>query len=127
MLSTEKDEIHSKSYTEGKHIGKYKINKKLYVEWDTDRCPKRIVRPTFPELYPPKKLLMAREKRIATLSDDGIICDNTIIVGVPYHELNGVNNRSISKYFKNLGLKSLTLPYLTIFVHLFLQFDKHLY
>jgi type I restriction-modification system DNA methylase subunit len=105
LISDKRDAIHNKLYTEGKFISRYKINKNLYVEWGTERCPKRLVRPTFPELYPPKKILMSRIKRIATYSDEGHTCDNTIIVAVPYCELQGVNNKGISKYIKNIKLK----------------------
>jgi len=104
LISTKKDIIHNKLYVEGKFIGRYSINKELYVEWGTERCPKRLVRPTFPELYPPNKLLMSRQKRVATYSDKGHTCDNTIIVAIPYHELTGVDNRGISKYFKNIKI-----------------------
>lgn len=104
LLSEEQDTIHNKIYTEGKLIDRYRINKKLYVEWGTERCPSRLVRPTFPELYAPTKILMSREKRVSTISTEGIVCDNTIIVGVPYYELKNIKNKSISKYLKNLNL-----------------------
>src|SRR3989344_3762018 len=87
LLSENRDKIHSKIYTEGKYINRYSIRKEIYVEWDTERCPKRLVRPTFPQLYLPNKIMMSRQKRIATYSDKGHICDNTIIVGVLYNEL----------------------------------------
>ena len=104
LLSDIKDSIHTHRYTEGKYLEKYKIVKELFVEWGTDRCPKRLVRPTFKELYPPEKLLMSRQKRITALSTNGEICDNTIIVGVPYFSIKNVKNASIEKYLKNVRL-----------------------
>ena len=104
LLSNTLDKIHYKIYTEGKYLERYHIKKELYVEWDTDRCPKRLVRPTFPELYNPDKLLMSRQKRITAFSDMAHICDNTIIVGVLYKDIKGVENASINKYLKNIGL-----------------------
>jgi len=104
LISDTQDKIHNKIYTEGKYIDSYRINKELFVEWGTERCPKRLVRPTFPELYPPEKLLMSRQKRIVSYTDKGLICDNTIIVGVPYFALKGVENNSIKKYLKNIKL-----------------------
>jgi len=109
LLSEKRTEINNKSYTEGKFLERYVIKKKLFVEWETQRSPNRLVRPTFPELYPPKKLLMSRQKRIATLSTDGEICDNTIIMGILVKNLHGVENKSISKYFKNIGKDRLEL------------------
>ena len=104
LLSENQDRIHTKIYIEGKYINRYSIKKEIYVEWDTERCPKRLVRPTFPQLYPPKKILMSRQKRLATYSDKGHVCDNTIIVGVPYYELSGVENKGIQKYIKNIKI-----------------------
>ncbi|MDP3916768.1 MAG: Eco57I restriction-modification methylase domain-containing protein, partial [Nanoarchaeota archaeon] len=103
LLSEKRTEINNKSYTEGKFLERYVITIKLFVEWGTERSPVRLVRPTFPELYPPKKILMSRQKRIASLSTDGEICDNTIIMGILVKDLHGVENNSISKYFKNIG------------------------
>ena len=104
LLSSKKDAKHNKIYTEGKYLDRYLIKRVLFVEWDTDRCPKRLVRPTFEELYHPTKLLMSRQKRIATISFDRHICDNTIIVGVPYISLKNIKNKHIDKYIKNLNL-----------------------
>jgi tRNA1(Val) A37 N6-methylase TrmN6 len=109
LLSEKRTEINNKSYTEGKFLERYVIKKKLFVEWGTERSPNRLVRPTFPELYSPEKLLMSRQKRIATLSTDGEICDNTIIMGILVKDLHGVENKSISKYFKNIGKDRLEL------------------
>ncbi len=104
LLSTTKDNVHTHEYIEGKYIEKFRIIKKLYVEWDTDRSPSRLVRPTFRELYEPEKLLMARQKRVIAYSKNKEICDNTIVVGVPYIFLKNVDNSHISKYFTNTGL-----------------------
>jgi len=105
LVSTTKDKIHNHIYTEGKYLERYSIKKELYVEWDTERCPRKLVRPTFPELYTPNKLLMSRQKRITTFSDNEHICDNTVIVGVLYNNLKNVENASINKYLKNIKLE----------------------
>ena len=94
MLSATEDEIHSKIYTEGKYLERYIITKNLYLEYYTERCPSRLVRPTFPELYPPDKLLLSRQKRVAVFSNHSY-CDNTIIMAIPAYELGSVNNKSI--------------------------------
>lgn len=102
LLSATKDEIHSKIYTEGKYLERYIITKNLYLEYDTERCPTRLVRPTFPELYPPDKLLLSRQKKVAVFTDKSHFCDNTIIMAIPAYELSSVNNNSIKKYYKNI-------------------------
>ena len=104
LLSATKDSVHTREYTEGKYIYKFRIFKKLYVEWGTNRSPSRLVRPTFRELYEPEKLLMARQKRVVAYSKNGEICDNTIVVGVPYTSLRDIDNSHISKYFTNTGM-----------------------
>jgi len=109
LLSRTSDTIHSKLYTEGKYLDRYRIKNEIYLEWGTDRCPKRLVRPTFSELYPPEKLLMSRQKGIVTLCTQGHICDNTIILGVPYRDLKGVENKSITKYIKNIQMDRVEL------------------
>jgi len=103
LLSNERTNIHSEKYTEGKYINRYKIEKEKYLEWNTERCPRRLVRPTFPELYPQNKLLLSRQKRVSTLSDQGHACDNTIIMAILANNLKEVNNNSIKKYYKNIG------------------------
>lgn len=102
LISENKTEVYKKIYTEGKYIDRYVILKELYVEWDTERCPAKLVRPTFPELYPPNKLLLSREKKIGTFTDQGHVCDNTIIMAILAKDLKDVENRSIAKYYSNL-------------------------
>ena len=104
LVSATKDRIHNHIYTEGKHLERYSIKKELYIEWGTDRCPRRLVRPTFPELYSPDKLLMSRQKRITAFSNNRHKCDNTVIVGVLYNDIKNVENASINKYLKNIKL-----------------------
>jgi type I restriction-modification system DNA methylase subunit len=104
LISKFNDQKHNHIYTEGKYLQRYNINKTIYIEWGTTRSPGKLVRPTFPELYPPDKLLMSRQKRVTAFSDKGHICDNTIIVGVPYNDIRGVENPSINKYLNNIKL-----------------------
>jgi tRNA1(Val) A37 N6-methylase TrmN6 len=103
LLSITKTGDFKKIYTEGKFLERYSINKELYVEWDTERCPGRLVRPTFAELYPPDKLLLARQKKVGYLSQFGHVCDNTIVMAIPAFELENVDNNSIRKYYQNIG------------------------
>lgn len=102
LLSEKRSEINNRLFIEGKNLEKYAITKELYVEWDTERCPKRLVRATFQELYEPEKLLMSRQKRITAYSDKKHICDNTIIVGVLVKDLKGIENKNLNKYFTNI-------------------------
>lgn len=104
LVSEVKIEPFTEKYTEGKYIERYRIERELFLEWNTERCPRRLVRPTFPELYPPEKLLLSRQKQVATYSNAGHFCDNTIIMAIRAIELKGVVNKSIIKYYQNTGL-----------------------
>ena len=102
LISKNKSKIHNRVYTEGKYLEKFAIINELFVEWGTERCPKRLVRPTFPELYESEKILMSRQKRIAAYSNQTHICDNTIIMGILAKDLDAIDNSNITKYYKNL-------------------------
>jgi hypothetical protein len=104
LLSKTRTVINNRLYTEGKNLERYFIKKVLYVEWGTERCPARLVRPTFPELYTPNKLLLSRQKRLATFADDEIICDNTVIMAILADDLSEINNRNVAKYYQNIGI-----------------------
>jgi hypothetical protein len=103
LLSDFETEINNRIYTEGKHLEKYLIEKTLFVEWGTERCPNHLVRATFPELYDCEKLLLSRQKRIGAYSNENLVCDNTIIMAILAKDLETVENRNIKKYYKNLN------------------------
>ncbi len=102
LISEIKTKIHSRKYVEGKFISKYRIDKEMFVEWNTERCPGKLVRATYPELYNPPKLLLSRQKKIGTYCDEKHICDNTIIVAILAVDLKEVDNMNIRKYYQNI-------------------------
>ena len=99
LISDIKDNIHSKAYIEGKWINKYIIEKIKYLEWGTKRSPKKLVRPTFPDLYLPEKILMGRMTG-AIYDDTGLMCNDSIIVSVLWKDLKNIQNRSIDGSIK---------------------------
>lgn len=102
LLSKNRTNIHTRKYTEGKFLGNHKILNSLWVEWNTERCPNHLVRPTFPELYEPEKLLLGRQTHFAVYDDEKHIVDNTIIVCIPYSKLRNIKNRNLKKYFSSI-------------------------
>ena len=97
LISESKTEIHNKEYIEGKNIDKYKINSIRYLEWNTDRVPSKIRRPTFKELYLSEKLLINKLGTIRAIYDKNqLFCDQTLRILVLWKDLKEVNNRSIS-------------------------------
>lgn len=99
LISDVKDKIHPKAYIEGKWINKYFIEKAKYLEWDTNRSPKKLVRPTFPDLYVPEKIVKGRMTD-AVYDNKGLLCNDSCFVSVLWKDLNGVTNRSIEGSIK---------------------------
>jgi len=93
--------IHIKKFIEGKDIDRYSILGHKYLEWNTERVPNLISRPTFPELYECPKILVNKLGRIkATLDYQHLFCEQTIRVVVLFRHLRSVENKSILNSLK---------------------------
>jgi hypothetical protein len=95
LISDTQTERCPKPYVEGKMIDAYEIHKIKYFEWNTDRVPALIRRPTFPELYEGEKILRGRVTK-GTYDDTGIICNDSIVVFKRFVDLQRVEQRSIT-------------------------------
>lgn len=95
LISDFKDKKHPKAYVEGKWIKRYEVEKVKYLEWETERSPKKLVRPTFSELYTPEKIMLGGMTG-AIIDKSGLLCNHSITVSVLWKELDKVNNRSIT-------------------------------
>ena len=104
LLSDFSSDVHKRKYTEGKYLERYGIQATIFLEWDTERCPKRLVRPTFPELYQPPKLLLGRQTWHVAYDSEKLICDNTCMVCIPYREFKEIDNSHLRRYFNSLGV-----------------------
>lgn len=102
VVSDKKSDINSQPFIEGKDLAKYKIKRIRYLEWGTDRVPRKISRPTFPELYDPPKIIRGRMNP-AVLDETKIKCSANAIVLKRYCDLKGITNRSISTSIKKLN------------------------
>ena len=102
LISDTYDEIHSRKYIEAKDIDKYQVKRVRYLEWNTERCPDKLRRPTFRELYDCPKLIMNCLGTInVTIDDDEHFLDNhSISCVILWKELKGVSNKSISSSVK---------------------------
>lgn len=99
LISDTKNEINCKEYVEGKYIKPYKIEEIKYLEWDTDRVPNKIARPTFRELYEFPKIIRGTTTG-AIFDDNQLLCNHSCSVIVQYHYLHNVENRSINNGIK---------------------------
>lgn len=102
LISDNYDEIHSRKYIEAKDIDKYQVKRVRYLEWDTDRCPYRLSRPTFRELYECPKLLINRlgVLKVYLDMDTHFLHSDSMFCAVLWKDLKGVSNKSISSSIK---------------------------
>ena len=102
LISSIKDKTHPKPYLEGKDIDRYLIKRIRYLEYGTERCPARIRRPTFPELYNHTKIMANTLGQVKAIIDvKGIYtCNHKLNVIVPWFALSAVNNNSINGNLK---------------------------
>jgi len=105
LISDVPTKINTKPYVEAKYISRYRINKIKYLEWDTERSPKKLARPTFPELYVHPKIIRGATVD-GTYDESGLVCNHSINVMVRYDDLKSVSNRSIENSIKKWADKT---------------------
>lgn len=71
-----------------------------YLEYNTERVPELVRRPTFPELYDREKLMCGEFG--GAVHDDGtfdplgfLTCNHSVFLFLPWHQLAGVRNRAL--------------------------------
>ena len=108
LISKIKDEIHCREYIEAKDVGKYKINRIRYLEYNTKRVPNKIRRPTFRELYDAPKLVMNCLGTINSTVDFDVhfLHNHSIYCGILWKDLHGVENKSIASSIKKFSTMS---------------------
>ena len=107
LISLNKDEIHCREYIEAKDIDRYQTNRIRYLEYNTERCPNKLRRPTFPELYCVPKILTNKIGTMkATLDEKSLLCDQTNRICILWKDLNGVENNSIDGSVKRYSTLS---------------------
>ena len=102
LISNTFDDIHCRKYIEAKDIDKYQVKRVRYLEWDTERCPNQLRRPTFRELYDCPKLIMNCLGTINVTIDteQHYLHNHSIYCAILWKDLKGVNNKSISSSIK---------------------------
>jgi hypothetical protein len=105
LISNCPTDINIKPYIEAKNIERYNIKKVRYLEWDTERCPAKIRRPTFPELYISPKLVRGITTE-AIFDDNMLLCNHSVSIFVLYHSIKKVTNRSIHNSIKKWTSKT---------------------
>ena len=97
LVSNTPDSVHCRPYLEAKDMDTYAINNIRYIEYDTHRVPDMVSRPTFRELYDRPKLMFNCLGKMKVMIDysNQFVCQQGIRVALLWHDLHGVENRSI--------------------------------
>ena len=94
LISDTYSEINNKKYIEGKYTSRFKIEFIKYFEWDTERSPHKLSRPTFPELYLGKKIFRGSQTE-GIIDLNNIISNHSLYIFRFFIDLKDVNNNSI--------------------------------
>ena len=110
LISNTFDDIHCRKYIEAKDIDKYQVKRVRYLEWDTERCPDKLRRPTFRELYDRPKLIMNCLGTINVTIDlkEHFLHNHSIYCAILWKDLKSVSNKSISSSIKKFCKHSRT-------------------
>jgi hypothetical protein len=102
LVSEAYDKVHCRKYIEAKDIERYRVKRIRYLEYNTERCPDKLRRPTFRELYNRQKLVMNCLGLInATIDETQFFLHNhSLYCAVLWKDLKGINNKSISASVK---------------------------
>jgi hypothetical protein len=98
LISEKRDTVHPREFIESKDIERYRIKRVRYLEYDTKRCPGKLRRPTFRELYDCPKLMINRLGSLQVILDDKVhfLHSDSMFSAVLWRDLRGVENKSIS-------------------------------
>jgi hypothetical protein len=98
LISEICDDIHCRKYIEAKDIEKYRVKKIRYLEYNTERSPNKLSRPTFRELYEQPKLMFNRLGNLQVYldSETKFLHSDSMFSAVLWKDLKGVENKSIS-------------------------------
>jgi hypothetical protein len=96
LISNSPTLSHSRKLLEGKAVSNYFIDSHRYVEWDTERVPNKVSRPTFTELHQANKLVTNKIGNLKVAFDDvGFVCDQTVRILIKWNQISSVENKSI--------------------------------
>ena len=88
-----------------------RINRIRYIEYGTERSPAKLTRPTFNELYEPKKLIFnVLGELTGTIDTEKLVHNHSLIACVLWKNLNGVENKSIASSIKKFSTMSREVP-----------------
>ena len=110
LISETPDNVHCRKYIEAKDIECYEIQRVRYIEYDTERVPEKVSRPTFRELYNVPKLITncLGELKVTVDIEDHYICQQGLRIAVLWKDIKNVDNKSITSSIKKYSSLSRT-------------------
>lgn len=107
LVSEHRDALHSRPTVGSREVRRGGFGPRRWIEYgDVGRCPSRVRRPTFPELYDRVKLMIGAFTGAAvdTGDNDGfLVVPDMVRIAVRWCLLDGIKNRSLSEGRKALG------------------------
>lgn len=105
LINETKDIIHCRKFLEGKDCDRYIVHRIRYLEYDTERVPDRLSRPTFRELYTTPKLMFNRlgDLQVFYDSEGDFTTSDAMFVCLRWIDLHGVRNKSIASSIKKFS------------------------
>jgi len=102
LISETHDAVHCRKYIEAKDIEKYRVKKTRYLEYNTERCPNKLSRPTFRELYDNPKLMFNRLGDLMVFYDEDtkFLHSDSMFSAVLWKNLKNIDNKSIKASVK---------------------------
>jgi adenine-specific DNA-methyltransferase len=102
LISDTFDAVHCRKFINAKDIERYRVKRTRYLEYNTERCPDRLSRPTFRELYEKPKLMFNRLGNLMVYFDKNTkyLHSDSMFSAVLWKDLKGIENKSISASVK---------------------------
>jgi adenine-specific DNA-methyltransferase len=102
LISETYNTVHCRKYIEAKDIERYRVKKIRYLEYNTARCPDKLRRPTFRELYEKPKLLHNSIGNLMVFldEDNNFLHNHSLSCGVLWKDLKEIDNKSIKASVK---------------------------
>jgi hypothetical protein len=101
LISDSQDDTHPRKYIEAKDIEPYRVKRYRYLEWDTQRCPDQLSRPTFRELYDqPKLIINCLGGLNVSYDEEQFLHNHSLYCAVRWNDLAHVQNKSIAASVK---------------------------
>jgi type I restriction enzyme M protein len=99
LIADRRDAVHNKPYLDSREVLRGGIGHTRWLEYgESTRCPARVRRPTFPELYECDKLMFGAFVGIAVdTGPEYHVLPHTVRLGVRWAHLEDIENRSLSE------------------------------